>query len=252
MLSNSVRSFKFLVVLLAILIVLLICDHRLQDKFFIPLEEFKKPIANLSHRLSGKSLSVLVSKAPKGNPIKGQLVVFDNGETIFWFNGEYWLPLRDDGKRYKPITSYGAYMVKIRFNNNIASSSEVREPLLTTGMTGAGDILYVEYLSKNKIIIGFDHWGSGGARSEPITIDPNKVYNLEISLGSFYPNAPLDLNNNLLKLLKVKLDNKIILKSIANFHETTDEEILVGENRIGGTYSVPKFLGEIVEVRKPY
>ena len=231
------HNFKLLLILLSVLLVAFIADHKLQQR----VEEWIETARSLS--FNGPPL---ITSIPPKYPIKGQLVVYDNWQTIFWFNGKYWLPVRDNEKKYRTIISYGPITMKIKFN--MASPPEIREPLLTTGKTDAGDIVYVEYLSDKKVALGIDHWGASGARGKPISIDPNKIYNLKISLGSLYPDV--SLNKDLLNKIEIVLDKKVVLEATITFHPTKEEEILVGENKIGGYNSTNRFTGEIKEIKK--
>ena len=180
--------------------------------------------------------------------IRGELLVTDEGKTIFWYNGEYWLPIRDEDKKYKSINSYGPVVMLVRFGNQTPSHTR-REPLLTTGITGGGDIVYVEYPRGNKVIFGLDHWGVGGAQSKPIEIDPDKFYEVEMTLGSLYPET--SLNKDLFNTFKVKLNGRTVIETESfSIYKTTEEQILIGENKIGGTYSIPKFTGEIKNIAR--
>ncbi|HXP59500.1 MAG TPA: hypothetical protein VN829_03360, partial [Dongiaceae bacterium] len=46
------------------------------------------------------------------------------------------------------------------------------EPLVTTGRTGAGDIIYLKYLGKGRFAVGHDKWAYGGEISQPFAADP--------------------------------------------------------------------------------
>ena len=61
------------------------------------------------------------------------------------------------------------------------------EPLLTSGITGAGDFIFVVYEDANHIRIGFDHWNGGGTVSDPIEIDYASAHEIWISEAPLYP-----------------------------------------------------------------
>ena len=219
------------------------------------IEAFYSKAENLLGRNSwvisktdNKELFLPITEQEKvSQPEAGEIWVSSDKKTIFWYNGSYWLPIRDDNKKYNPMSSYGPYQLEIKFNKP-TSEPHLREPLVTTGITGEGDILYVEYKTKNEIIIGLDIWGAGGGRTKPIKINPRKSYKLEISLGSFYPDTPL--NETLLNIARVKLDNKVVLDWPTFFHKTSVEQIKIGESQIGGTYLSNKFSGEMKNIRR--
>lgn len=170
-------------------------------------------------------------------PVGGQLWSPDFDETIFWFDGDNWLLIKDNNKKYLgPIT------MLIRFNPKPGTA----EPIFVTGKTSFGDLLVVNYEPDNVIYFGFDHWGSAGTVSEKIKIDPQHFYLLEASIGSFYQNVNLGkLSTNVI----VKLDGKTVIDHPIGFHPTTSSQIVIGENVIGGTSAAPRFTGEIKEVR---
>ena len=211
---------------------------------------FFEVIPNIVQNLTSEKLNILeviYDDRRLTNAKRGQIWITDNDKTIFWFNGTFWIPVKDDDKKYKPFNNYGPFTLKVKFKPQ-PPKEPTREPLLTTGKSWDGDIAYVEYPAVDKVIFGFDVWGTSGIQSKPITVDPNKVYKLEISLGSLYPG--IQLNGKVLGANKIILDDKLILTSYQGSHKTTEEEILIGENKIGGTYSISKFSGEILEVTR--
>jgi len=53
----------------------------------------------------------------------------------------------------------------------------LQEPLVATGVTGAGDIVYVRYVDDRRDpAFGFDHWGVGGTMSAPVEIDSLRAH----------------------------------------------------------------------------
>lgn len=168
-------------------------------------------------------------------PITGQLWSPDNDESIFWFDGLTWNLIKDDNKKY-----IGPILIKVRFNPR---SGEV-EPLISTGVARSGDSLYMKYLSGNEAQICYDHWGVHGFPSETFRIDPNNVYLIEVSLGSFYPGINLgELSKNVI----IKVDGKIVLNKEGGFHPTTFEQIVLGKNVVECSVCGREFTGQIIE-----
>ena len=235
----------------AAIIVMLLEKVELWNVPLLVREQINSNFIQIENKLSGNHKREIEPIVTSNNlptldrANKGRLLIIDD-KTIFWFNGKYWLPVRDDNKKYWPITSYGPVKMKIKFNSTVPE--EVREPLLTTGKTGAGDFVYVEHLSSNKVVFGIDHWGTLGARSKPVSIDPNKFYDLEISLGSLYPNV--FLNKELLNKVEVRLENMVVLEALIEFHPTTKEEVTIGECMIDVYHGASKFSGEVRKVKR--
>ena len=130
-----------------------------------------------------------------------------------------------------------------------------REPLLTTGRTGAGDFIYVIYEDENHVRIGHDHWGASGSTSDPIAIDYKIPHELWISLGALYPAATdepfwrgLDagLRQRLKSHVTVAIDGQEVLSSASAVFPSAPAEVTVAINRIGGSSCDPEFSG-IVE-----
>ena len=128
-----------------------------------------------------------------------------------------------------------------------------QEPLLVTGRTGAGDLLYVVYLDATHVRFGYDHWGKGGPMSGPIPLPPGPGLDLELSMGSLYPAgdpAWRDVNPAALQRLRstvqVRLDGRVVFQEAVAAYPAADDEIYVGRNPIGGSTCGPKFSGRIL------
>ena len=137
----------------------------------------------------------------------------------------------------------GALALTVFFPANLITAVE---PLVTSGVTGAGDLLYVRYVDARRIAFGFDHWGVGGAESEPVAIDYDAIHRLEITLGSLY-GAELSADDPRRKQVRVRLDGKTVFSIESPFHPTTRSTVKLGENQIGGTYNRTEFTGKILK-----
>ncbi len=132
----------------------------------------------------------------------------------------------------------------------------VFEPLLVTGKTSKGDIVYVKYTDSAHIQFGYDHWGVGGSMSEPIAIDYAVPHEFEIGLGSLYAERkdaawlglPADVRERLRQQATVRLDGVAAWECRSPSYPTDPADIRVGENRIGASSCSPRFTGEVLEV----
>ncbi len=122
-----------------------------------------------------------------------------------------------------------------------------REPLVVTGKTGQGDLLYVEYLPGNRARFGLDHWGVGAVISPPVPILPDTIQVLDVDLGSLYgPNASAP------RRLDVRLDGQTVFATETDFHPATIASQTFAENLIGGSSCESTFTGKLVGlVRNP-
>ena len=124
----------------------------------------------------------------------------------------------------------------------------LQEPLVASGVTGAGDLIYVRYLDDRHVAFGFDHWGVGGIMSKPVEIDFRQAYQLTVKMGSLAP-APVPGKPALGKL-EVTLDGAVVLAGEFEFHPARVEQVYFGANVIGGSTAGPKFSGRIVDLRR--
>lgn len=148
---------------------------------------------------------------------------------------------------------YGSISIALKFTNLTPGKSE---PLIVTGEAGAGDFVFVKYLENNEILLGFDHWGTPTIFSSPVRISSNKIYDLEIQMGSLFP--PLANIANILysemdhkhvvELILVKMDQKEILRSQAKFYSSIPEKVTIGENKIGVPLVEKFFPGKLYRI----
>ncbi len=124
------------------------------------------------------------------------------------------------------------------------------EPLVVTGRTGKGDILFVRYVGERQAVVGIDHWGYGGPVGEPFAIDPDHVYRLDVRMGSLYPSAEGASPGAGARDLEVRLDDKVVLSGPQDFHPAALHDVYFGWNPIGGSTTAPKFSGRLTLVAR--
>ena len=189
--------------------------------------EFRVLRSKIDGLFSWRPLEVHRGAEPK-DPLPGQIWIGDD-ESVLWYNGNRWIWLRRG-------VSSGLIRARVSFR---PQPEGVYEPLVVTGRTGAGDFVLVQYLSGGRIRFKFDHWGTGGDESDPITVEPGHLYNLEVDLDR--PN----------RMVTVKLDGREVLQQYASLYSTTRDQITIGENRIGPERYQNKFSGRIIVVEEP-
>jgi len=128
------------------------------------------------------------------------------------------------------------------------------EPLIVTGETGKGDFIYVRYEGEDRIRVGFDHWGVGGAESPAIPVDPAREHELAVSFGGLMPPAGSPLYRaeagwqRLRAVLWVAIDGRTVFVTPMATHPTRPSQIMFGVNFIGGSTTGPSFTGRIMRV----
>jgi len=144
------------------------------------------------------------------------------------------------------VGQFGAVDMTVQFPGSAYGAAE---PLVVTGIGGAGDFVYVRYLAENKVLFGFDHWGIGGLLGKAIAVDIRRPYRLRISIGALY--RPGDDVGKWRTRVWVQLDDIVVLDGIYACHPTTRSQIRVGENAIGGSTCGARFSGKILKLERP-
>ena len=156
-----------------------------------------------------------------------------------------------------PATDAGweGYPGPIRLRVVFPQGGVAQEPLIVSGVTGAADFLYVRYDDERHVLVGFDHWGGGGAVSAPVSVQPGAAQELVISLGSLLPPGDEIYQGNpalarLRRRLFVSLNGKTLLDAPMEFHATRLDQLLIGSNLVGGSTAAPSFKGRILSVAR--
>ncbi len=146
-------------------------------------------------------------------------------------------PPRDSGE-------LGAVEMSVMLPNNVPGTAE---PLVVSGATGAGDMVYVKYLDATHIAIGFDHWGIGGSVGQPVEVDYGKVHRFAVSIDSLYPaGAPPRLKG----VVRVKVDGTPALDVLWGCYPTRPAEVTIARNAIGGSTCGAAFTGRVLSIER--
>lgn len=146
----------------------------------------------------------------------------------------------------------GPVRIRLRFPKHLTGRNE---PIVVTGVTGAGDFIYVRYEDEQHIRIGLDHWLVGGPLTEPIALDYGLPHELTISLGSLLaPANPKQPDSPAVARLRthclVQLDGRTVIACVSAFHPSKPEQITLGANRIGGSTSESLFYGDLLRAER--
>lgn len=102
-------------------------------------------------------------------------------------------------------------------------------PLIVTGREGAGDVISVRYFGHNTLRVHIDHWGLAPVESDLMQYDPTKTYFADIFIGDHIAGGI----------------GSIRAFVRARAFPTTQAQVVVGGNPIGGGTTKEKFNGEI-------
>jgi hypothetical protein len=150
-----------------------------------------------------------------------------------------------------PGQSWGMDVLVVTFPLN---KSGRHEPLLTSGVTGAGDFIYIVYEDEHHVRLGFDHWNGNAVISDPIAVDYHAPHEIWISMGPLYPensadSAPKSVSqadrSRLRSGVRVALDGKTVISSTTAAYPSQTAQVTVGANKIGGSSADATFAGII-------
>lgn len=134
------------------------------------------------------------------------------------------------------------------------------EPLLSTGVPGAGDLLHVRYRADGKVQFALDHWGRRAVSGEWVAVDRARPQSIEITTGALQPPSghaalaalPLDARRRLQREVRVTLDGEVVLAADLATYPSAPHDVAIGTNLIGSSSATYGFSGEITEaVRLP-
>jgi hypothetical protein len=183
-------------------------------------------------------------------PFPGQFLSIASGAT----QGVALLPLIL-GERFHPavdpLNAAGAIRLRVKLPANRPPG--VAEPLLVTGISGLGDVVYLIYGKDLTVRVAHDHWGWKPLLSEPMALDPAVEHVFEISLGSLYPAGDgrfaRKSNDGIRRIgqIFVAADGHPLLTGEREFYVSEPKDVCAGANVIEASSCIPEFTGEILE-----
>jgi hypothetical protein len=130
------------------------------------------------------------------------------------------------------------------------------EPLLVSGVTGAGDFLAVFAQADGRVCFGVDHWGRANPpMSEPLSLAAGQAVDIVVSAGFLWPpgDAPLYAEKPEARAWRRRLvlavNGRVVLDTEADTHAAMPGTQTVGVNFIGGSTTRANFRGVVEEVR---
>lgn len=125
----------------------------------------------------------------------------------------------------------------------------LQEPLVCTGITGAGDLLYVRYIDDQHIALGFDHWNFGGPLSIPFKVDFSVPQRVEVHMGSLFPpQGEPAANDRARRHFEVRWNGAVVINGEFDFHSAYADQVYFGANPIGCSTSTSKYSGKIIDI----
>jgi len=137
--------------------------------------------------------------------------------------------------------AYGPLQIVVQFPLNPTIGT--REPLVTTGVPRAGDIVYAQYLAGGRISFGMDHWGGAGFKTEPISVDLKAKHAITVSMGSLLAANEPDASRHRARL---EIDGRVAYEGEQDTYASSPFDVAVGFNPIGGSTCDYAFTGKIL------
>lgn len=211
---------------------------------FAPLPS-KPGVSRLTVRLNGRTALAFAAPRHPFEPadLSPGLNAIASPNSEARFTGDF-LALSADATPPPPPSS-GMLRLTLKLP---AFSGAHNEPLLCTGETGHGDLIYLRYEAANRVSFGLDHWGWGGPSSSSLPIDSSREQIVEIDFPALRPAAaqaptsPQGARGHLI----VRLNGRAALDGLVYYHPCDPATAAVGLNPIQTSTAVPAFSGEIL------
>lgn len=161
-----------------------------------------------------------------------------------------WLPVRATPPSLGDYR--GPVELELRFPRGLGGRAQ---PIISSGVTGAADLLYVNYIDDEHVRFGLDHWGTGPAVSPVVRVEPGKSCRLLVSMGSLLPPRTKEnyLANTALEGLRDRLllrfEGELVLSRPWPFYPAPPDTVTLGTCATRATAAETAFSGEILHVR---
>ena len=121
----------------------------------------------------------------------------------------------------------------------------VGQPLVSTGVQGNGDLVYVFYLAQGKARFGHDCWNYGLFETEPVLFDPSENQVIELDMDALH--AP---PNGGMHPFRLRFNGRNIASLERRCNPSTAKEVAFGYNEIGASTAEILFSGPKLEASR--
>ena len=139
---------------------------------------------------------------------------------------------------------YGAVQLQLHFPSNRDGRTE---PLVSTGIPQAGDLLSISYQGNRAVRFNFDHWGHRGAATDWLPVDFTAVHTLEVSFDSLFATSSPRRREQ----LQIILDGRMVLDVLQPAYASSPYDVVIGRNVIGSSTASYAFTGRILRLSRP-
>jgi hypothetical protein len=137
-----------------------------------------------------------------------------------------------------PAKIEGPIRITLRFPDFTAIYGE---PLVSTGQSGAGDLVYVTYLASGLVRFGHDCWNHGSVETAPVSFDPSKEQTVDVDMGSMSagPNDRADGETR----FQLRFNGRLLASMYRPFHPSESVDVVFGYNAIHASTAAASFTG---------
>ncbi len=121
----------------------------------------------------------------------------------------------------------------------------ISHPLLSVGVAGAADSIFLRRTPDQRYVVGVDHWGYGGPESPAIELSPDDVHRVVIELGTLFEHAEVPPDR-----ARIWIDGRLVLETRANFYAAKLDTVAIGQNPAGMSTSGPAFGGTLTSIQR--
>ena len=123
-------------------------------------------------------------------------------------------------------------------------------PLVSTGVSGAGDLVSLQVMENGRVRFLHDCWGSPDYTTEAIPVATTAEHTLEIEMGSLYPAADTSIAPELRRRFAVWFDGQLVTDVERPFNPATPDSVAFGFNAIQASSAVGMFTGTVVKTER--
>lgn len=126
--------------------------------------------------------------------------------------------------------------------------------IVSCGQRGAGDQVFVQFVSARTIRFGIDRWGAGATYSQTVLCDYSLPHVLIVSLGALYPDETVPIFQEhphwaiLRHVSLIVFDGVVILKEPMECHPALRQSVAFFNDLVGLTSSIAAFQGRILSL----
>lgn len=133
----------------------------------------------------------------------------------------------------------GPVRLKVRFPPFV---NMVGEPLICTGRSGAGDLVYVFYVGPGRVRFAHDSWNSSLLESEIAAFDPAEEQTIDVDFGGLHPVAQPGVRTP--GEFRLRFNGRELLRAARHYHPALASEVAFGYNAIRASTADVRFRGE--------